>query len=248
MSSHRIEPAADIVAYYRTSTDDQKLGIKAQRQRVEEIARSKQVRVISSYTEHESGGDRSRPELRKALSRARGSKAILCVAKLDRLARDSGFLQSLRDGDVPIIFGDMPEVDGSAASGLMVQMMAGFAEFERKRIGERTKEALAQLKKDGMRLGTVANLTAEGRKKGSKKGGQKLRKRAIDAMEAQAQIALEKRDQGWTLRKIADHFNELVGEGDERTPREVTRNGKSFSPTQVKRILDRITRKVKGHA
>jgi hypothetical protein len=48
----------------------------------------------------------------------------------------------LYDGDVPLIFGDLPEIDGSAAPGLMVQMMSSIAEFERWRIGERTKEAL----------------------------------------------------------------------------------------------------------
>ena len=53
---------------------------------------------------------------------------------------------TLHDGDVPIIFGDLPEVDGSAASRLIIQMMANIAEFERRRIGERTREALQALK------------------------------------------------------------------------------------------------------
>ena len=83
-----------------------------------------------------------RPELDKALRHARRIGAALVVAKLDRLARDSTFLMQLYDGDVALIFGDLAEIDGSAASRLMVQMMANIAEFERRRIGERTKEAL----------------------------------------------------------------------------------------------------------
>ena len=62
------------------------------------------------------------------------SAQYLVVAKLDRLARDSAFLMTIYDGGVPVIFGDLPEVDGSAASRLMVQMMANIAEFERRRI------------------------------------------------------------------------------------------------------------------
>ncbi len=51
----------------------------------------------------------------------------------------------LYDSGVPIIFGDLPEIDGSAASRFIVQSMANVAELERRRIGERTKEALAAL-------------------------------------------------------------------------------------------------------
>lgn len=94
--------------------------------------------------------------------------AYLVVAKLDRLARDSAFLMTIYDGQVPVIFGDLPEVDGSAASRLMVQMMANIAEFERRRIGERTKEALAVLKARGVKLGTPRNLTRDARLKGAR--------------------------------------------------------------------------------
>jgi hypothetical protein len=45
--------------------------------------------------------------------------AVLVVAKLDRLARNSGFLMRLYDGDVPLLFGDLPEIDGSAAARFM---------------------------------------------------------------------------------------------------------------------------------
>ena len=41
------------------------------------------------------------------------------MAKLDRLARDSAFLMRVFDGNVPLLFGDLPEIDGSAASRFM---------------------------------------------------------------------------------------------------------------------------------
>jgi hypothetical protein len=90
---------------------------------------------------------------------ARRVGAILLVGKLDRLARDSALLMRVYDGDARIMFGDLPQVDESAAGRLLVQMMANIPEFERQRIGERTREALAALKARGMTVGKPENLT-----------------------------------------------------------------------------------------
>src|SRR4051812_7548952 len=171
-----------IVAYLRTSKGDQKLGIDAQEAAVARIARDRDGEVVRRYMEHESGGNNDRPELDRAIRHARRVGAILVVAKLDRLARDSGFLMRLYDGDVPLVFGDLPEVDGSAASRLMVQMMANIAEYERRRIGERTREALAQLKARGVVLGTPRNLTPEARAEGTRLAALARARKAIEEM------------------------------------------------------------------
>ena len=147
-----------IVGYLRTSTADQLVGIDAQQTTVRRIAGDRGGAIVRTYVEHESGGRNDRPELDRAIRHARRVGAVLVVAKLDRLARDSGFLMRLYDGNVPILFGDLPEIDGSAASRFMVQVMASMAEFERRRIGERTREAMAELKARGVAFGTPANL------------------------------------------------------------------------------------------
>jgi len=219
-----------LVPYRRTSTDDQRLGIEAQDATINRIAAERGCEVVRVFTEHESGGDNDRPELDKAIRHARRVGAALLVAKLDRLARDSGFLMKLFDGDVPIIFGDLPEIDGSAASRLMVQMMANIAEFERRRIGERTSEALQALKEQGKQLGTPANLTDADRIKGAAVSAEKSRARAIDEMADVTPIASQMRSQGLSLQAIADHLN---AEGY------VTRKGAAWSATQVMRILNR---------
>jgi hypothetical protein len=54
--------------------------------------------------------------------------ALLVVAKRDRLARDFGFLMSLFDGEVSLLFRGLPEIYWSVASRQMVQMMANIAE------------------------------------------------------------------------------------------------------------------------
>jgi len=220
----------DIVGYRRTSTDDQRLGIDAQDAILARIASERGSRVVRAYTEHESGGNNERPEIDKALKHARRIGAAVCVAKLDRLARDSGFLMKLYDGDVPIIFGDMPEIDGSAASRFMVQTMANVAEFYRRRISENTKEALGALKAKGVKLGTPENLNQAGRVKGSRKAAKRRVAKAVDDMSDVAEIAGPMRSKGLTLQAIADHLNV---EGY------VTRKGSSWNPIQVKRVLDR---------
>jgi len=224
-----------LVAYKRTSTDDQRLGIEAQDEKLRQIAIERRGQIIKTFTEHESGGDDTRPELRKATYQAQSKKAVLVVAKLDRLARDSKFLMTLYDSNVPIIFGDLPEVDGSAASRLMIQMMANIAEFERKRIGERTREALAALKAKGVVLGKPENLDHAARVKGARKAGKARNAKAVEAMCWIAERAFELRDQGLSLAAIAATLN------DEEV---CAREGGKWSATQVKRVLDRAACKV----
>ena len=219
-----------LVPYRRTSTDDQKLGIEAQDATINRIAAERGCEIVRVFTEHESGGKNDRPELDKAMRHARRVGAAILVAKLDRLARDSAFLMKLYDSGVPIIFGDLPEVDGAAASRFMVQSMANVAEFERRRIGERTSEALQALKAQGKKLGTPANLTDADRIKGAGASARKSRSLAIDEMADVAPIIAEKKAAGSTLQQIADHLN---SEGY------VTRKGGEWSPTQVLRVLKR---------
>lgn len=228
--------STEIVAYLRTSTDDQLLGIDAQRATLQRITTERAGRIIKTFIEHESGGDDTRAELRKAMHHARGKKAVLVVAKLDRLARDSKFLMSLYDSGVPIIFGDLPEIDGSAASRLHLQIMASVAEFERRRIGERTKEALAVLKARGVKLGKPENLTQAGRLTGARRAGKTHNAKAIEKTGGWiAERAGELRGQGLSFAAVADALNaEETGASQ----------GGKWSATQIKRVLDRAAGKV----
>jgi DNA invertase Pin-like site-specific DNA recombinase len=223
--------ARRIVAYLRTSTADQANGIEAQDATVGRIAEGRGCEIVRRYVEHESGGDPGRPELGKAIRHARRVDALLVVAKLDRLARDSAFLMRVYDGDVPIMFGDLPEIDGSAASRLMVQMMANVAEFERRRVGERTREALAAVKARGVKLGTPGNLTRAARLKGAAAAATGRTSKAVEDMSDVAPIASRLRSGGLSLQAIADHLN---AEGY------ATRKGGEWSRVQVKRVLDRL--------
>lgn len=220
-----------LVPYLRTSTDDQRLSMDAQHETVLRISSIRKCEIDRIFTEHESGGNNERPELDKAVRHARRINGVVCVAKLDRLARDATFLMKLYDGNVPIIFGDLPAIDGSAASRLHLQIMAAVAEFERKRTGERMKDWWQQRKAQGLPAGCPRNMTQEGRIKGARNAAKERTARAVDEMADVAEIAKEKRDLGWSLNRIAQHLN---------TERYKTRRGKAWRPVQVKRVLDRI--------
>jgi DNA invertase Pin-like site-specific DNA recombinase len=138
------------VAYYRVSTDRQGqsgLGLEAQR-----VAVAKHIsgsELVAEFTEVESGRKNDRQQLALALATAKRSKATLVIAKLDRLARNVHFISGLLESGVPFVCADMPEADRT-----FLQMMAVFAEWEARKISERTKAALAQVKAQGRALGS----------------------------------------------------------------------------------------------
>jgi len=82
----------------------------------------------------------------------------LVVLKLDRLGRDNIDLQNtilmLSDKGIQVISLDLPVADLSSSEGkLMLQLFGAFAEFEKNRIRERTKEGLDRARKSGATLG-----------------------------------------------------------------------------------------------
>ena len=141
------------VAYFRVSTDRQEksgLGLDAQRERVLTFLNGGSWSLIGEFTEVESGRMNDRPALAQAVKLCKREKATLVVATLDRLTRDLAFGATLlNDTKVKFVCADFPE-----ASREMLQMRMVFAEWEARRIGERTKAALHELKKKGVKLGS----------------------------------------------------------------------------------------------
>ena len=140
-----------VIAYYRVSTDRQGksgLGLEAQNDTVQQFAIFKQWEIVGEFTEIESGKKNDRPQLQEALKQCLKQKAILVIAKLDRLGRNVAFISSLMESKVEFV-----AVDNPHANRLMLHLLAAFAEHEREQISTRTKEALKAAKKRGVVLG-----------------------------------------------------------------------------------------------
>ncbi len=147
------------VIYYRVSTDKQGrsgLGLEAQRKQVNDYLQLKpDAVVVAEYTEVESGKKVNRDALNDAVTTAKKHKAVLLVAKLDRVARNVKLFLDLLD-QVKIEFTDLPALsNGTSDSRLVLTQLAAFAEWEAAKISERTKAALAAKKARNEPMGVM---------------------------------------------------------------------------------------------
>lgn len=211
------------VAYYRVSTQRQGqsgLGLESQRNSVLSFIGNRSL--IGEFKDIESGKNDYRPELLKAIEKTKETNSILVIAKLDRLSRNLNFITLLQNEKVKFICCDLPD-----ANELTIHIFGALAQWERKRISERTKEALSQLKKRGVILGNPKNLTTDARKKGSSKMNEKARLNSNN-IKAKKIIQLLNLN-GKTLREIAKELNESGFK---------TSNNSIFHPEQVRRLLN----------
>jgi DNA invertase Pin-like site-specific DNA recombinase len=224
-----MKTACRLIAYYRVSTDKQGqsgLGMEAQRRLVESYAERSACEVVESYTEVESGKGKgvNRPQLVKALTHARKAKATLVIAKLDRLGRNVHFVSGLMESGIPFVAADSPDDEP-----FILHMKAAFGEEEVRKISQRTKAALAELKAKGVALGKPENLTRSAQAKGSKAN----RDQAVTEYASLLPKIRQAKADGLSLRAIAERLNQ-----DGQT----TRTGAEWLAMQVKRLLDRANR------
>jgi DNA invertase Pin-like site-specific DNA recombinase len=158
--------ALNAALYLRVSTDEQAeegVSLDAQEARLQEYCARRGMVAIGTYIDPGVSGSTpfaERPAGQRLLSdlRARKAQAVV-VAKVDRLARDLRELLAVEAewtrAGIALHLLDM-DVDTSTAAGrLQLQIMGAFAEFELKRIRERTKEGLARLRMRGLRTGGI---------------------------------------------------------------------------------------------
>src|SRR5579859_7885026 len=75
-------------------------GIEAQKQAVARYLASMDCELVGTFEEVESGANNKRPQLAAAIQTAKSKKAVLVIAKLDRLSRNAAFLLQLQDSGV----------------------------------------------------------------------------------------------------------------------------------------------------
>ena len=218
------------VGYVRVSTEDQGLGLEAQRAALAVWAARAGVELVAVHEDRGvSGGaaiDR-RPGLLAALDALAVSGAgVLLIAKRDRLARDV-LVAAMADrlverGGARIVSADGVGEGSDPSAALLRGMVDLFASYERAMIRGRTVAALGQKRARGECTGTVpvgCRLAADG-----------LHLEA-DPVEARTVAAVvEGRGAGLSLRAIVA---ELATRGM------VTRRGGAIQLAQVVRILRR---------
>lgn len=228
------------VTYRRVSTKEQGrsgLGLEAQDRDIKlylETYSPEPWEVIGEFLEVQSGSEDDRPELSKAIDLAKREKAVLLVAKLDRLSRKVSFIATLMD-DKRLKFrvAMLPQADN-----FQLHIYAALAQQEREFISQRTKAALAEAKAKGKKLGNPrkASRTVDGVRKIGRdetlKRGRSTRTSKADNYAANFIPVIE------AIR--ASGIDTLQGVADALNNRGIkTSRGGSWYPTTVKNIIER---------
>ncbi|MEG3181817.1 recombinase family protein [Sphingomonas sp. LT1P40] len=211
--------AINFIAYLRVSTDKQGafgLGIEAQREAVRQYAGTVGGNLVAEHVEVETGRSATRPILLQSIAQCKRERAVLLIARLDRLARSVSFVSSLMDGGVEFV-----AVDNPAASKVMLQMLAVFGEYERDQIAARTKAALAAARARGVILGAHGKVLAARRRSDAEVFAEGLRGQVVQAMT----------DGAGTLSEIALHLNRRGS---------TTREGATWTAQTTQKVLQRL--------
>lgn len=183
------------IGYVRVSTREQhdsRAGLEAQISAIREAASQRGWDLVHIAEDGGvSGGTawRERPALADAVGRLERREAeVLMVSRLDRLSRSvSDFAQLVeraRRKRWQVVILDAGVDTSTAVGELVANVLASFAQFERKLIGERTREAMAAKRAAGHHMGRRSTLAT-----------------------TIVQRINNERRQGLTLQQIADGLN-----------------------------------------
>ena len=152
------------IAYIRVSTDEQAdkgVSLAAQQAKVEQYAELYELELVDVVVDAgASAKSLKRPGIQEVLSRLEaGEVGAVLVTQLDRLTRsmrDLGFLieDYFKERFQLLSVGE--HIDTRTAAGrFMTNILGSISQWEREKIGERTKQALAHKKANGERVGRV---------------------------------------------------------------------------------------------
>lgn len=229
-----------VIAYLRVSTKGQAgsgLGLEAQREYIATAAHSYSWDVVGEYADTASGSiaPDNREQFMKAIGACKSERAILVVAKLDRLSRDVEHVARIMK-EVDFKVATMPTADK-----FQLHLYAALAEQERTFIANRTRDALKALKQRAQNGNTDAIAKIESRDAGRKLAHQMQSHKLATAARQNSSTAFAKSiekeikscmfDEIITLQGIADCLNNK----NVKTP-----HGKNWSPTGIKRIIEKL--------
>jgi DNA invertase Pin-like site-specific DNA recombinase len=150
-----------VVGYVRVSTEEQGqrgAGLEAQRRAIKAECERRGWHLVRIEQDVLSGRSMNRPGLQVALAACRsGEISGIVVAKLDRLSRSLvDFATLLADAQAKgfnVVALDLGVDLSTPAGEFLSSVMASAAQWERRIIGQRTRDALAVKKAEGVKLG-----------------------------------------------------------------------------------------------
>ena len=149
-----------VVGYTRVSTEEQSrngTSLEGQREAIEAECRRRGWKLVEVREDAGfSGKSLRRPGIRAALEAVESGRAdTLVVNRLDRLTRSlrdfTALLERARREGWALTIMDADVDTKTAADEAMANVIGVFAQFERRRIGERTAEGIAKRRAAGQR-------------------------------------------------------------------------------------------------
>ncbi len=160
--------------------------------------------IVAEFSEVMSGRKDSRPELSNALSLCRVARAVLVIARLDRLSRNVEMVARLMESGLEFVAADFPE-----ANRFTIHILAAVAEYESRLASERMTQVIAVRRERGAKIGSSAGGTPRRFPPGCHEASAFVRQghskaRAQDL----APLIWKAIAEGNSYRIIADQFNE----------------------------------------
>lgn len=226
-----------VVGYVRVSTEKQAsegVSLAAQEAKLRAYCLAMDLDLVAVEKDEDASAKslKGRPGLARALARIdSGEVSGLIVTKLDRLTRSVADVAVLVEGYFATradLLSLADSIDTRTAAGrLVLNVLVSVGQWEREAIGERTRDALAYLKTEGVKLGGAAL----GWKRGEACDADGRRfVEAVEAEVAAVERVLALKAEGLSLRAIAA---QLEAEGF------ATKRGGRWQAETVRKVLAR---------
>jgi DNA invertase Pin-like site-specific DNA recombinase len=225
-----------VVGYVRVSTEHQAdagVSLEAQAAKLRAYALAMDLELVEVVVDAGvSAKTLNRAGLQRALAMlTSGAADGVLVAKLDRLTRSVADLGVLVERYFSTRFALLSVADSidtrSAAGRLVLNVLASVSQWEREATAERTRDALAHLRSEGVQLGGAA--LGWTRTEATDDDGRRVVARVAAEVATVARIR-DLRDRGASLREIAET---LTAEGH------ATKRGGTWSAKVVRSVLQR---------
>ena len=163
-----MNPTKTAIVYARVSTEEQSrkgASLDAQVVLLSHVAqlRGWKTVVMQEQASGKSMSRKARPVLNEALDMlAAGAAHYLLAVRIDRISRSvedfAGLMGRSRREGWAMVLSEM-DLDTTTSQGeFMANVQVSVAQYERRLIGDRTREGLAQRKREGVRLGRRTEL------------------------------------------------------------------------------------------